>query len=98
MQINHINMICLFDWNFFILFFFGLFSAKFLFMFRLFQWKTFFKHFLVFGRIEDTDDPETNLLVNRIHFGKMFAPYRKFTKQSILILSFSTHFNLLHQR
>ncbi|KAF3966548.1 hypothetical protein CMV_009362 [Castanea mollissima] len=48
--------------------------------------------------IEDTDDPETNLLVNRIHFGKMFAPHRKLTKQSILILSFSTHFNLLHQR
>ena len=58
----------------------------------------FFSHFLLFGRIEDTDDPETNLLVNRIHFGKMFAPCRKLTKQSILILSFSTHFNLLHQR
>ena len=28
----------------------------------------FFSHFLVFGRIEDTDDPKTNLLVNRIHF------------------------------
>ena len=28
----------------------------------------FFSHFLVFGRIEDTNDLETNLLVNRIHF------------------------------
>ncbi|KAL0009274.1 hypothetical protein SO802_010776 [Lithocarpus litseifolius] len=47
--------------------------------------------------IEDTDDSETNLFVNRRHFDKMFGPHKKLTKQSILILSFSTHFNLLHQ-